>query len=134
MKLHIFEHLESGNEELFLMIGKYALDRSVAEELGNNIYSQVGQIWIIAKKDDEIEGFISLLNQKNKTCKAFNLYVSNKSAKRQLIKKAVKLASERDCKTIAIVDEDTQEEFYKSIGFTSITQRGRFYRYIKDLS
>lgn len=132
------EHTVDGNnQELFSLIGGFAMSRQVSEQLGNNIYSESGQIWLIANNGNNTLGFTSLLIQKNKKVRMFNLYTTNNAdneLKRQLVNGVIDIAKENGCLDVHCIDYNTDANFYQSLGFTSSGKRGKnFTLFVKEI-
>lgn len=138
MKIRTLEHtIDGNNQELFALIGGFAMNRQVVETLGNNIYSEAGQIWLIANDGNNTLGFASLLMQQNQKGKMFNLYVTNNAdeqLKAQLVKAVVKIAKQKGCVDVHIIDYTEHTDFYKSQGLVATSPRGKkFMLYVKEL-
>lgn len=136
--MKILEHTVDGNnQELFALVGGFAMNRQVTEQLGNNIYSEAGQIWLIANDGNNTLGFVSLLVQKNKKGKMFNLYTTknaNNNLKAELVQAVVELAKQKGCCDVHCVDYSANADFYQKIGLTASGQRGKnFTLFVKEL-
>ena len=123
------------DQELFCLIGEWAVSEDVHETLGTAITSRAGDVWHISIGSRGADGFAQTRIMKNKKAHIRYMFFSEKKTYSALLKEIEDMAQKEEIESIFTNDRE-DAEIWKTAGFTKGEKppRGSFCRWEKNLS
>lgn len=62
----LIKKVTNNDDDFYTLIGPYLARRSIAKELGGNVWDDDGKVWYVALMDGKVCGFVAALYKQNK--------------------------------------------------------------------